>query len=39
MAGGPPIKGSMGSQDPSSKYVIPPVIPPLLCDSAIDIPC
>lgn len=39
MPGGLPIKGSMGSQDPSSKYTIPPVIPPLFCDPAINIPC
>jgi len=39
MPGGPPIKGSMGSQDPSSKYMRPPVIPPLLCDPAVNIPC
>ena len=39
MPGGPPIKGSMGSQDPSGKYMIPPTIPPLLCDPAVNIPC
>lgn len=39
MPGGPPIKGSMGSQDPSGRYMIPPTIPPLLCDPAINIPC
>lgn len=39
MLGGPPIKGSMGYQDPSSRYMHPPVIPPLLCDPAINIPC
>lgn len=39
MPGGPPIKGSMGSQDPSSRYMTPPVIPPLLCDPAVNIPC
>ena len=39
MPGGPPMKGSMGSQDPSGKYMIPPTIPPLLCDPAINIPC
>jgi hypothetical protein len=39
MPGGPPIKGSMGSQDPSSQYMRPPVIPPLLCDPAVNIPC
>ena len=39
MLGGPPIKGSMGYQDPSSRYMRPPVIQPLLCDPAINIPC
>lgn len=39
MPGGPPMKGSMGSQDPSSRYMIPPTIPPLLCDPAVDISC
>jgi len=39
MPGGPPMKGSMGSQDPSGKYMIPPTIPPLLCDPAVNIPC
>ena len=39
MPGGPPIRGSMGSQDPSSRYMRPPVIPPLLCDPAVNIPC
>jgi hypothetical protein len=39
MPGGPPIKGSMGYQDPSSRYMTPPTIPPLLCDPAVNIPC
>lgn len=39
MSGGPPSKGLMGSQDPASRYMRPPVIPPLLCDPAINIPC
>jgi hypothetical protein len=39
MPGGPPIKGSMGSQDPSSRYMRPPVIPSLSCDPAVNIPC
>ena len=39
MSGGPPINGSMGSQDLSSRYMRPPVIPPLLCDPAVNIPC
>ena len=39
MPGGPPIKGSFGVQDPSSQFMTPPVIPPLLCDPAVNIPC
>ena len=39
MPGGPPIKGSMGSQDPSSRFMTPPVISPLSCDLAVNIPC
>jgi hypothetical protein len=39
MPGGPPIKGSMGYQDPSSRYMRPPALPPLLCDPAVNIPC
>ncbi|HKO31018.1 MAG TPA: hypothetical protein VJU54_07755 [Nitrospiraceae bacterium] len=39
MPGGPPTTGSMGSQDPSSRYMTPPVIPSLLCDPAVNIPC
>jgi hypothetical protein len=39
MPGGPPIKGAMGYQDPSSRYMRPPVIQPLLCDPAVNIPC
>lgn len=39
MPGGPPVKGSMGYQDPSSRYMRPPVIPPVLCDPAVNIPC
>jgi hypothetical protein len=39
MPGGPPIKGSMGYQDPSSRYMRPPLIPPVLCDPAVNIPC
>ncbi len=38
MPGGPPI-GSAGSRDPSSGYMRPPVISPLFCDPAINIPC
>jgi hypothetical protein len=39
MPGGPPINGAIGSQDPSSQYMRPPVIPPLSCDPAVNIPC
>ena len=39
MPGGPPIKGSMGYQDPSGRYMRPPLIPPLFCDPAINISC
>ena len=39
MSGGPPINVPMGSQDPSSKHMRPPAIPPLLCDPAVNIPC
>lgn len=39
MPGGPPIKGSMGYQDPSGRYMRPPLIPSLFCDPAINIPC
>ena len=39
MPGGPPIKGAMGYLDPSSRYMRPPVIQPLLCDPAVNIPC
>lgn len=39
MPGGPPIKGAMGYQDPSSRYMRPPAIPPLFCDPAVNIPC
>jgi hypothetical protein len=39
MPGGPPLNGSPGSQDPASQYNIPPMIPPVLCDPAVNIPC
>lgn len=39
MPGGPPIRETAGAQDPSSAYMRPPVIGPLFCDPAIDIPC
>ena len=36
MLGGPPIKGSLGYQDPSSAYMRPRTIGPLLCDPLVD---
>ncbi|MGQ0667258.1 MAG: hypothetical protein ACT4O4_09505 [Nitrospiraceae bacterium] len=36
MPGGPPIKGSMGYQDPASRYMRPPTLGPLLCDPLVD---
>lgn len=39
MPGGPPIQGAMGAQDPSGAYMRPPMIGPLFCDPAVNIPC
>lgn len=39
MPGGPPIKGVLGSQDPSSSYMRPPTIGALVCDPLIDGVC
>ena len=39
MPGGPPIKGALGSQDPSSAYMRPPTIGALVCDPLIDGVC
>lgn len=39
MPGGPPLHASMGAQDPSPRYMRPPVIGPLFCDPAINITC
>lgn len=39
MTGGPALTAPMGSQDPSSRYMRPTVIPPLFCDPSINIPC
>ena len=39
MPGGPPIKGALGSQDPSSAYMRPPTIGALVCDPMIDGVC
>ena len=39
MPGGPPLKAPMGAQDPTDDYMRPPVIGPLFCDPAVNIPC
>jgi hypothetical protein len=39
MSGGPPINERGGAQDPSGAYMRPPVIGPLFCDPAVNIPC
>jgi hypothetical protein len=39
MTGGPALTAPMGSQDPSSRYMRPTVIPPLFCDPSVNIPC
>ena len=39
MPGGPPIKGALGSQDPSSAYMRPQTIGALVCDPMIDGVC
>ena len=39
MPGGSPVNSALGAQDPADKYMRPPVIPPVLCDPAIDLPC
>jgi len=39
MPGGPPIKGALGSQDPSPSYMRPPTIGALVCDPMIDGVC
>jgi hypothetical protein len=39
MPGGPPIKGSLGYQDPASSYMRPRTIGPLLCDPLVDGVC
>ena len=39
MPGGPPIKGSMGYQDPSSSHMRPRTLGPLLCDPLVDGVC
>jgi len=39
MPGGQPIKGALGSQDPSSTYMRPPTIGALVCDPMLDGVC
>lgn len=39
MPGGPPINAPMGAQDPSGRYMRPPVIGPLFCDPSLNIAC
>lgn len=39
MPGGPPVNSAIGAQDPAGKYMRPPIIPPVLCDPAVDFPC
>ena len=39
MTAGPALTAPMGSQDPSSRFMRPTVIPPLFCDPSINIPC
>ena len=39
MPGGPPLGGEGGAADPSTDYMNPPVVGPLFCDPAMNIPC
>ncbi len=39
MPGGSPINAPMGAQDPSARYMRPPVIGPLFCDPSLNIAC
>lgn len=39
MPGGPPVKGALGYQDPSSAYMRPSAIGALVCDPMIDGVC
>ncbi len=39
MPDGPPLNASMGAQDPSARYMRPPVIGPLFCDPALNLAC
>jgi hypothetical protein len=39
MPGGLPVNSAPGAQDHAGKYMRPPLIPPVLCDPPIDLPC
>jgi hypothetical protein len=39
MPGGPPLGGPGGATDASTDYMNPPVVGPLFCDPAMNIPC
>jgi hypothetical protein len=39
MPGGPPLTSPLGARDPSTQYMRPPTVGPLLCDPAIDVLC
>jgi hypothetical protein len=39
MPGVTPLNAAMGAQDPSARYMRPPVIGPLFCDPSINIAC
>jgi hypothetical protein len=39
MPGGPPLNSPMGAQDPTADYMTPPVVGPLFCDPAVNLPC
>ena len=39
MPGGPSLNAPMGAQDPSPGYMRPPVVGPLFCDPALNVPC
>ena len=39
MPGGPSLSAPTGAQDPSARYMRPPVVGPLFCDPAINITC
>ena len=39
MPGGPRMGSSGGALDPSSNYMAPPIVGPLFCDPALNLPC